>query len=260
MTVTSECTVREIALEQPSSIRVFERFGIDYCCGGRKPLHQACVELQLSLDQVMEKLQEASGVKEEDDLNRWDQASLAKLIQHIVRRHHTFVRQEIPRLRSLAEKVNSRHGTLHPELSDVNEIFGRAADELTSHLLKEEQVLFPYIARMEHSLAMGQELPPSFFGSVANPIQRMMSEHDVAGDLLARIRKLTSNYAPPEGACPSYRGLLSGLQEFEADLHQHVHLENNILFPRAEAMELKNGGVARRIKMGEGCGMEFSVK
>jgi regulator of cell morphogenesis and NO signaling len=255
MNIAVERTVREIALEQPSSIRVFERFGIDYCCGGRKSLAQACEESQLSIDQVTEKLREASGVNDDEDLGQWQSASLAKLIQYIVRRHHTFVRQEIPRLRVLAEKVHARHGEHHVELKEVKELLDRASGDLTSHMLKEEQVLFPCIARMEHALAIGEELPPTFFGSVANPIQMMMAEHDRAGDLLRQIRQLTSNYLAPDGACPSYLGLLSGLHEFEQDLHRHVHLENNILFPRALKIEQENGGAERRTSVGGGCGL-----
>ena len=121
-----------------------------------------------------------------------------------------------------------------------------------AHMLKEEQVLFPYIARMEHELGIGLQLPPTFFGSIANPIQKMMSEHDLAGMLLAQIREVTSNYLIPEGACPSYIGLLNGLQEFEADLHRHVHLENNIMFPRAVEMEEQNGGAGRRAGVSAG--------
>ena len=252
MNITEERTVREIAVEQPSSIRVFERFGIDYCCGGRKPLSQACDELQISLEQVTEKLREASGVNDDEDLAQWTTASLAKIIQHIVRRHHAFVRREIPRLRALAEKVATRHGKTNAELPEVRSLVNQVCEEFTSHMLKEEEVLFPYIARMEHELGIGLPLPPALFGSVATPIQKMMSEHDLAGEAMSRIRKLTSDYQVPEGACPSYIGLLTGLQDFETDLHRHVHLENNILFPRGLKMEKENGGAARGNKLATG--------
>lgn len=235
-------TIREIAVESPATIRVFEQFGIDYCCGGRKPLAQACEELQLSLDQVKEKLAEALGTPQEADLAALTTAPLRRVIQHIVREHHTYCRQELPRLTALAAKVVSRHGETHPELAQIQQRVHVLRDEMFSHMQKEEEMLFPYIAKMEFELEAGREMPGSVFGSVANPIRRMMMEHDSAGELTAEIRALSGGYQPPEGACPSYRGFFSGLQEFEADLHRHVHLENNILFPRAQRMEEEAGG------------------
>jgi regulator of cell morphogenesis and NO signaling len=237
MSITTEKTIREIALEQPATIRVFERFGIDYCCGGRKSIAQACSELQLSTDQVLEKLQEVSNSTDENDQRAWQSAPLAKLIQHIVRKHHTFCREEMPRLQALAEKVRSRHGVAHPELAQIEELFSAHRRELTTHMLKEEQLLFPHIARVEHCAFAGESTPAAFFGSVANPVKAMLDEHDTAGDLLKQIRKLSSDFTPPMGACPSYQGLFHGLLAFERDLHLHVHLENNILFPRAIEME-----------------------
>lgn len=159
------------------------------------------------------------------------------LIQHIVRKHHNFVRDEMPRLGMLAEKVVARHGAQDPSLVQVRDCIAKISEEMTSHMLKEEQVLFPYIAKMEHELAAGSEIPPAFFGSVRNPIASMLAEHDSAGELLKRIRSLTRDYTLPEGACPTFRALFSTMQEFETDMHRHVHLENNILFPRALAME-----------------------
>jgi regulator of cell morphogenesis and NO signaling len=223
--------------EQPGAVRVFERFGIDYCCGGRKPLQQACAELQLSTEQVLEKLQEANGLAAPEDLTVWQKAPLSKLIQYIVRKHHTFVRQELPRLRTLAAKVRSRHGAGHPELLEIETLFGELANELSTHMLKEEQVLFPFIARMEHVATAGLQPERPFFGTVQNPIRTMIQEHENAGELLASIRRLSADFQPPAGACPSYIGLYHGLAEFERDLHMHVHLENNILFPRAQELE-----------------------
>ena len=236
MAISAETTVRDIATNQPASIRVFERFGIDYCCGGRKPLDQACNELQLSVEQVIEKLEEASGAPANDETS-WQTAPLSRLIQHIVRKHHTFVRHEVPRLRALADKVRSRHGANHPELVEIEALFGEVATELTTHMLKEEQILFPYIARMEHMLAAGVEAERPYFVTVDNPVRTMVQEHENAGALLASIRRLSKNFEPPMGACPSYIGLYHGLEEFERDLHMHVHLENNILFPRAQELE-----------------------
>jgi len=237
MSIAGNSTVAEIAVQHPTTVSVFERFGIDYCCGGRKPLEQACNELQLSLEQVLEKLQEAEGELPGDDTPDWQSASLAKLIQHIVRNHHAFVRQELPRLDVMSEKVETRHGEAHPELERVRSLVKELSQELLSHMIKEEQVLFPYIARVEHEAALGKPLGACAFGTVGNPIRVMTAEHDSAGTLLADIRRLTSGYTPPENACPTYRALFFALQEFERDLHQHVHLENNVLFPRALRLE-----------------------
>jgi regulator of cell morphogenesis and NO signaling len=237
MTITLDKTVREIAIETPSTIRVFEKFGIDYCCGGRKSLEQACAELQLSSEQVMEKLAEASRQPVEEDTAQWQTAPLAGLVQHIVSKHHKYVRQELPRIEQLAGKVFTRHGQAHPELEKIRDAFLQLNNELSAHMMKEEQILFPYIARVEHALQSRQPLPESCFGTVLNPIEVMVQEHDAAGALLAEIRSLSGNYTTPPEACPSYIALFTGLQEFERDLHQHIHLENNILFPRALDME-----------------------
>ena len=241
MSTITEKTIREIALENPATIRVLERFGIDYCCGGRKSLEQTCSELQLSFDQVMEKLEESLRA-ESDDSPDWQKNSLSKLIQHIVRKHHTYCRQEVPRLKALAEKVKSRHGANHPELIEMAKTFEDLGNELLVHMLKEEQVLFPYIAGVEHAQNAGQEPPCPFFGHVSNPVKAMVDDHEEVGAMLKRLRELSSNYTPPMGACPSYQGLFHGLAEFEKDMHEHVHLENNILFPRAVAAQPESKG------------------
>lgn len=232
MHITTENIIRDIAVASPATIPVFERFGIDYCCGGRRSLAQACADLQLSVDQVLDKLDEAVAGTTTDDGTRWQSQPLYKVIQHVVRKHHTYVRQEVPRLRALAEKVRRRHGVSHSELGEIETVFNQLADELLTHMLKEEQILFPYIAKLEHSRTAGQPAPAAGFGNLEQPIEAMVDDHELAGKLAARLRTLTSNYTAPMGACPSYQGLFFGLQEFERDLHQHVHLENNVLFPR----------------------------
>jgi regulator of cell morphogenesis and NO signaling len=257
MSPVTEKTIREIALENPSTIRVFERFGIDYCCGGRKSLEQACTELQLSVDQVIEKLEEAFKAKSGDETD-WQKASQSKLIQHIVRKHHTYCRQEIPRLKALSEKVKSRHGVTHPELVEIARLFESLGSELLVHMLKEEQVLFPYIAGVEHARAAGQEEPRPFFGHVTNPVKAMMHDHDDAGEILRKLRKLSSDYTPPMGACPSYQGLFHGLADFEEDMHQHVHLENNILFPRAVSAAPAKGLDDNGCNPGGSCAMDMA--
>jgi regulator of cell morphogenesis and NO signaling len=229
-------TVRDIALEQPGSIRVFERFGIDYCCGGRKPLSEACAARGVEVDAVIEALEAATQTPEEVVVS-WNAESLAHLCSHIVATHHAYVKRELPRLTALAEKVVNRHGATRPELPIIQATLARLEEELTHHLAKEELILFPYISKLEHAIADGGEKPHGCFGTVANPIAMMTQEHDSAGMLLEVIRKQSQQFTLPEGACPTYHAFYDGLREFETDLHQHIHLENNILFPRAIELE-----------------------
>jgi regulator of cell morphogenesis and NO signaling len=229
-------TVREIALEQPTSIRVFEQFGIDYCCGGRKPLAEACAAGNLEVDAVLAALERAAqgpAPAAED----WSNASLEALSGHIVATHHTYVKSELPRLAVLAEKVVRRHGDTEAELPLIQAKLALLSDELTQHLAKEEVVLFPYVAKLERALKTGSTLPRGCFGTVANPIATMTAEHDAAGSLLAEISQLSHHFTTPAGACPTYHAFYDGLHEFEQDLHRHIHLENNILFPRAIRIE-----------------------
>jgi len=232
MTVTTQ-TVREIALENPASIRVFEAFGIDYCCGGRKPLAEACAAKNIALDAVITALE--NGTASSAPVS--DAQSLSALVSHIVNAHHAYVRRELPRLAELASKVVSRHGDTKPELPQIQTKLGQISEELIEHLAKEEVVLFPYITKLERAKNEGTAKPHGCFGTVASPIAMMTQEHEAAGALLAAIRQLSGDYTPPVGACPTFHAFYNGLREFEQDLHQHIHLENNILFPRAMAME-----------------------
>jgi len=229
-------TVREIALEQPESIRVFERFGIDYCCGGRKPLAEACADRQLAVDEVVAALESAANSAAPLPVD-WSQATLGALIEHIVATHHAYVKRELPRLAELARKVVKRHGETQAHLPAMQSLLVLLDDELIHHLGKEEHVLFPYIAKLEGALLAGGAHPEACFGTIEHPIAMMTSEHEAAGTMLAELRRLSDNYATPVGACPTYHAYYDGLKEFEQDLHQHIHLENNILFPRAIAME-----------------------
>ena len=166
--------------------------------------------------------------------------TIGAMLDHINSTHHVFVREECPRIEALAAKVVGVHGQRHPELLQVQEIFSELSGELSVHLMKEEQILFPYVIRMEESALSGETVPPAMFGTVMNPVRMMMQEHDGAGDALRRLRAMTSDYSAPDDACVSFRTLYQALRDFEADLHQHIHLENNILFPRAVTMENKH--------------------
>ena len=170
----------------------------------------------------------------------WSKVSLERLSEHIVSTHHAYVKKELPRLGTLATKVIARHGSTHAELLGIQTALAKLDQELTQHLAKEETILFPYIAQLERSLADGSAKPHGCFGTVANPIEMMTAEHEAAGTLLAEIKDLSNRFTPPPDACPTYHAFFNGLKEFEQDLHQHIHLENNILFPRAIAMEVSN--------------------
>ncbi len=240
MTIASTKTVGEIAAGLPSAAREFEKLGIDYCCGGSRTLGEACAEAKISVDEALARLEKSTAGRENSDAAQdWQNQPLADLVSHINRTHHVFVRQETARIEALAEKVVGVHGQRHPELQQVQEVFSALANELSVHLMKEEQILFPYLIRLEESYLACEPAPPAMFGTVVNPVRMMMQEHDGAGDALRSLRQLTEDYAIPSEACASYRALYQALQEFEADLHQHIHLENNILFPRAVAMEGK---------------------
>jgi len=233
---TTEKTVRELALENPVATRVFEKLGIDYCCGGNQSLEQACRAANVSIDHVLDSLEAAASQPTPEDRN-WQNEPLAELIAHITATHHKYVREETARLAPLFDKVCGAHGNNHPELLEMRSTFRALAGELSTHMMKEEMVLFPYIVRMEEAVIQDEPILPPPFGSVQNPVVMMMHEHDSAGDALRSLRKASGDYTVPPDACVSYQTLYKALAEFEADLHQHIHLENNILFPRAIAME-----------------------
>jgi len=241
MSVTTEKTVRDLAVENPAATRVFEKLGIDYCCGGNQTLEQACQSVNLPVDQVLDSLEAAEMASQHTGQERdWRRESLTDLITHIKSTHHKYVREEIARLRPLLEKVCSVHGKNHPELLRMRPTFGDLAQELTMHLMKEEMVLFPYVVKMEEAVVQKDPVLPPPFGTVQNPVSMMMHEHDTAGIALRVMRQASGDYTPPPDACVSYQTLYRALNEFEVDLHQHIHLENNILFPRAIEMERKH--------------------
>lgn len=237
MGLSATKTVRELAVEIPNATRVFAKVGIDYCCGGKKSLDEACAAAKLPVNEVIQALEAAGRPSQEPLAYDLPSGSLAELIDHIVETHHKFTRDEIARLQALFEKVCSVHGKNHPELLAMRETFRGLAQELTVHLMKEENVLFPYIIRMEEAVVQKDPVLPSPFGTVQNPVRMMMQEHEGAGEALREIRQASGSFTAPADACLSYQTLYQALQAFEADLHQHIHLENNILFPRAVALE-----------------------
>ena len=234
---TSTQSIREIVTQYPSSAEVFHRFDIDLCLQADLSLEGACQELQLSVDQVLEKLAD-SEAKEPCGL-ALDPATLplARLIQHIVRIHHHCVRQELPRLAEMALKLAATRGDRAPELAKVAELIEKLRGEMYTHIQKEEQVLFPFISQMDQESIVAYPPSHACFRSVTHPIFMMEQEHESADHIVAELIRLTNHLEPPSWACATHIALFSGLREFEADLKQHVHLENDVLFPRAIQLE-----------------------
>lgn len=241
--ITPETHVAKVATRHPGTIRVFQQHAIDFCCGGGRPLADACEEKGLAFEDLAAQLAAAAAgpAGEERD---WSEAPLGELADHIVTRYHDRLREELPRLAAMAERVLAVHGDKHPEtLPALVEVFRGLREEMEAHTMKEEHVLFPYVEELAATAGRGGAFSGSPFGSVASPIAVMESEHEDAARALAELRRLTDGYQPPRGACTTFRGLYHGLAELETDLHHHVHLENNVLFPRAIELEAE---VSRR--------------
>ncbi|MFC3414327.1 iron-sulfur cluster repair di-iron protein [Algoriphagus hitonicola] len=225
-----EKKVGGIVAENFRTARVFNQYGIDFCCKGGIKLTDACEKKGVSATQVAAELEEA--IRETDAVD-YRQFSLSQLIDHIVTTHHKYVEDTIPALKFFTEKIEKVHGDRHPELSEIRKEFAQAADALTIHMKKEEFVLFPFIKAMQDAKMSGFPLSEPHFGHIENPIHMMEDDHEIEGDRFRRISDLTSEYTAPADACQTYRVAFSMLQEFEQDLHKHIHLENNILFPSA---------------------------
>ncbi len=222
MSITSDSRVGQLAAEHPLATRVFARHGIDFCCGGGVPLGKVCAANGLDAAAVIAEIQHELGVGGAAP-RRWDQAPLIELIAHILTTYHAPLWEELPRLDGMARKVLDVHREKDPEgFTALVEVFAGLRAELEQHMAKEEQILFPMIMQGR--------------GNGANaPITVMMHEHEIAGAALRRLRELTNDYTVPEEACNTWRALWHGLAALESDLHDHIHLENNILFPRALA-------------------------
>ncbi len=240
MTATSDMTIREIVAHDFRTAAVFQRHGIDFCCKGDRSIDDACRNRTVTTEEVLTDLAEATATPA-GGAARFNAWNLNTLVTYIVGNHHAFVRDAIPVLLTHTQKVAAVHGNRHAELPEVARLFRAVADEMNSHMAKEEQILFPYIVSIEEASRNGGHRPSAPFGTVRNPIRMMEMEHESAGDAMARIRSLTSDYAIPEGACTTYRVCLQELEAFERDLHEHVHLENNILFPKAARLESEIG-------------------
>ncbi len=229
-------TIGEMVVADYRKAEVFRKYGLDYCCGGKKPLEEACRKKGLDPETIQRELDELDLMtsKPQQDYERWP---LDVLATYIVSNHHRYVADALPMLYELTAKVARVHGERHPELIRIAQLFDAVARELEMHMYKEERVLFPYIEQMANAQRYQTPMPVPVFGSVENPIRMMEAEHESAGGAMEEIRSLSNDFTPPLDACTSYRVLFAKLQEFEQDLHQHVHLENNLLFPKAIALE-----------------------
>ena len=235
MNITQDTPVGSIVVERLGRASVFERLGIDYCCHGATPLEKACAERSLDVDHVLAEIAESDQRGVNEDVDRVDYSAMpaGDLADQIVATHHVYLRRELPRLSELIDKVVAAHSSNHPELIEVRQTFAALRQELEMHLMKEERVLFPLVKQLEAALE-----PFSIHcGTVENPIRVMEHEHDSAGSALQRIRELTSNYRAPDDGCALFTALYDGLSCLESDLHLHIHKENNILFPKAAALE-----------------------
>jgi regulator of cell morphogenesis and NO signaling len=226
-------TVAELAVAFPSALSVFEKYNIDYCCGGHRSLEEACLRIGLNPLKVKQEIEQTKGAEilQAFRPERW---SSSLLIDFIVQNHHSFVEDAIPEIQALLDKVCAAHGSDTLELFSIREDFLDLAEELTSHMKKEEFVLFPAIKRLESQMHADHPLA----GAIQSPISAMEHEHDHAGDLIKRIRTLSQNYTPPDFACPTFQITYKKLREFDNDLTRHIHLENNILFERMKNREI----------------------
>lgn len=235
--LTLKDTVGDWVVNHPTTSRVFEKRRIDYCCGGGKSLEQACQDSQVDTKELLAELAESLSHQVDEADENFASLSLAEMCDAIEATHHDYLRRELPRLTQLVEKVVSVHGEQHQWLASLAKSFEELCNELTPHMMKEEQVLFPAIRTIEST----QSVPAFPFGSVDNPIRMMEHEHDVAGQALKSIRSASSDYTLPEGGCNTFRAMLGGLRELEEDLHRHIHKENNVLFPQASRLAKKVG-------------------
>jgi regulator of cell morphogenesis and NO signaling len=234
---TSTQSIREIVTTQPSAVQIFHRFDIDLCLQADLSLAVACKELQLSVDQVLEKLSDAEAQEGGSASSDPETLSLARLVQHIVRVHHHRVRRELPVLGEMARKVAAKRDDRAHEQTKVAELIEKLHGEMYAHIQKEEQVLFPFISHMDQESIIAYPPAHACFHSVAYPILMMEQEHESAGHIMAELILLANHFEPPTWACATHIALFSGLRDFEVDLRQHVHLENDVLFPRAIQLE-----------------------
>ena len=234
--ISDSTIVKEIVAQNFQTAQVFEKYGIDFCCKGNRPLNKAAEEKKINVKELISEL-EGSFKTESNSQERFNEWDLVFLSNYIVNNHHAYVREAIPRIQAHLEKVENRHGKSHSHMLTVNKLFKQLSDELFAHMLKEEKVLFPIVKYLEDCKKFNERPKNSGYKTIKNPINAMEFEHDGAGNIMAKIRNLTDNYNLPADACTTFTLTYKELDEFEHDLHKHIHLENNILFPKAIKLE-----------------------
>lgn len=227
-------TLAEIVADNLRSAIVFEEFGLDFCCKGKRPLSEACADKNVDVKKVVNSLNELNVNGESLNVNDWEPDFL---VDYIINNHHQYVRRMIPVISLHADKIASVHGQNHPETIRIADLFLAVREELESHMIKEERILFPYIKQLCLAKRNNEQAVQPPFGTIQNPIRMMEAEHESAGDAMHSIKSLSENFNPPADACNTFKALYSELKEFEEDLHKHIHLENNILFPKSIVLE-----------------------
>ena len=240
MKTNVEMTIGEIVAHDYRTAATFSKYGIDFCCRGHRSIAEVCLKEDVSSEQLLAELDGVIADKRQEtiDYKTWP---LDLLADYVEKRHHRYIEEKTPVLLQFLDKLCRVHGKNHPELFEVKELFALSAEDLEMHLRKEERILFPFVRKMVNAQIEANSVDEPLFGSVKNPIAMMMEEHDHEGERFRKIAAITDNYTPPADACTTYKTTYAMLQEFENDLHKHIHLENNILFPEAVALEAKVG-------------------
>lgn len=235
MNITKNHLIGQVVRENYKYAEIFNRHGIDFCCSGNRRIEDACIKANLSTDLVLSELNDVpQGSSSEPNVSSWP---LDLLVDYIVKTHHRYVETKIAEIKPYLAKIVQVHGKQHPELVEIQQLFLASAGELAQHMKKEELILFPFITKMVQAKLSGQKLTPPHFQTVENPIAMMHHEHNAEGERFRRIAELTNKYTPPGDACNTYRVTFALLQQFESDLHRHIHLENNVLFPEALVLQ-----------------------
>lgn len=230
----STINIGEIVAQDFRAAAIFKKYGIDFCCKGNRTVEDACAPKGVDPNAIYNEIDRLPGKSEEIDFTSWP---LDLLADYVEKKHHRYVEEKIPFLLGFLDKLRKVHGPQHPELLEINDLFNQTAENLMEHMQKEENILFPFIRQMVKSKSRGEAFNPPPFGTVENPVSMMKHEHEEEGDRFRKIAELSDNYTPPADACNTYKVTYAMLEEFENDLHLHIHLENNILFPGAINME-----------------------
>lgn len=237
MEINEDTTIGKVVAKDYRTASVFESFEIDFCCNGNRTITEVCEIKNIDTTDLLEDIYQVFNQDKDNNLEDYNNWELDKLAQHIEVRHHKYVDKQIPLIKQYLEKICNVHGENHPELFEVKKLFNTSAGELTMHMKKEELILFPFIKKMVTKQKANESITPPHFGKIINPIQTMMDDHDNEGERFRLTNKITNNYTIPPDACETYKVCFGYLKDFEQDLYLHIHLENNILFPKAIELE-----------------------